>query len=151
MTSQQWPVEQKMFLSIRCSYLKHFMMENVLKPNKSRESCIRTPHCPSLIMINCWLALFICFPPSLYLSLNFVHFIFWHAGSQFPDQGSNPHPIHWKGEILTTGPLGKASLDHFDIILLPSVILLNIPCFFPAVGDCGSNCNVCLVLLSSCP
>ena len=63
-----------MFLSIPCSYLKHFMMANVLKPNKSGENCIRTPHCPSLAMINCWVALFICFPSSLYSSLNFVLF-----------------------------------------------------------------------------
>ena len=55
-----------MFLSIPGSDLKHFMMANVLKPNKSGENCIRTPHCPSLAMINCWVALFICFPSSLY-------------------------------------------------------------------------------------
>ena len=32
----------------------------------------------------------------------------WHVGSQFPDQGSNPCPLHWKCRVLTTGPPGKS-------------------------------------------
>ena len=28
----------------------------------------------------------------------------WHMGSQFPDQESNLHPLHWKAGFLTTGP-----------------------------------------------
>ena len=38
----------------------------------------------------------------------FIHlFLFlghtlWHIGSYFPDQGSNPCPLHWKYRILTT-------------------------------------------------
>ena len=31
----------------------------------------------------------------------------WHAGSQLPNQGSNPHPLQWKCG-LTTGPPGKS-------------------------------------------
>ena len=31
-----------------------------------------------------------------------------HVGSSFPTQGLNPHPLHWKNEVLTTGPLGKS-------------------------------------------
>ena len=27
----------------------------------------------------------------------------------FPDQGSNPCPLHWKGGILTTGPPAKSN------------------------------------------
>ena len=25
-----------------------------------------------------------------------------------PYRGLNPHPLHWKGEVLTTGPPGKS-------------------------------------------
>ena len=43
---------------------------------------------------------------------------FWHANSQlqhacgiqFPDQGSNPAPLHWERRVLTTGPPGKSRL-----------------------------------------
>ena len=34
-----------------------------------------------------------------------------HVGSQSPDHGSNPWPLHWKHRVLTTGSPGK-SLDH---------------------------------------
>ena len=27
----------------------------------------------------------------------------------FPNQGSNLHPLHWKHEVLTTGPLRKST------------------------------------------
>ena len=30
-----------------------------------------------------------------------------HAGSWFPNQGLNLHPLHWKYEVLTTGPPEK--------------------------------------------
>ena len=32
----------------------------------------------------------------------------WLAGSSFPDQGSNPHPLQWKLRVLTTGLPGKS-------------------------------------------
>ena len=35
-----------------------------------------------------------------------------HLGSWFPDQGSNPHPLHGKHRVATTGPSGK-SLGSF--------------------------------------
>ena len=42
----------------------------------------------------------------------FIFFIFvrvtWHVGSQFPDQGLNLSPLHWKFRVLTTGPPGKS-------------------------------------------
>ena len=31
-----------------------------------------------------------------------------HVGSEFPDQGSNLHPLHCKLRVLTTGPPGKS-------------------------------------------
>ena len=34
----------------------------------------------------------------------------WHIGSQFPDQGSNLHPLPWEHGVLTTGPPGKSHL-----------------------------------------
>ena len=53
----------------------------------------------------------------------------WHVESFFPDQGSNPHPLQWKHEFLTTGPPGKslqlvilrvarASFCPFNVIFL---------------------------------
>ena len=35
----------------------------------------------------------------------------WHAGPQFPNQGSNLCPLNWEHEVLTTEPQRK-SLDH---------------------------------------
>ena len=31
-----------------------------------------------------------------------------HVGTSIPDQKSNPLPLHWKHEALTTGPSGKS-------------------------------------------
>ena len=48
----------------------------------------------------------------------FIFFCFWPrciARSWFPDQGSNPHPLHWKHGVLTTGPPGKFPIFHFKI------------------------------------
>ena len=36
-----------------------------------------------------------------------------HAGSQFPNQGSNPSPLQWKRGVLTTGPPGKSPVFAF--------------------------------------
>ena len=33
-----------------------------------------------------------------------------HVGSLFPNQGSNPFPLHWKCRLLTTGPPGKVMI-----------------------------------------
>jgi len=33
--------------------------------------------------------------------------------SQFPDQGLNLHPLHWKPRVLTTGPPGTSCHTHF--------------------------------------
>ena len=40
----------------------------------------------------------------------FVFFCYtaWHAESKFSDQGSNPCPLQWKHNVLTTGPQGKS-------------------------------------------
>ena len=31
-----------------------------------------------------------------------------YVGSQLPDQGLNPHPLHWEHSVLATGPPGKS-------------------------------------------
>ena len=56
--------------------------------------------------------------PSHYIVYNFVTFdtyFFWlcceacrNAGSQFPDQASNPCPLQWMRGVLTTGPPGNS-------------------------------------------
>ena len=34
-------------------------------------------------------------------------------GSQFPDQGSNPGPLHWEHGVSATGPPGKSLMEDF--------------------------------------
>ena len=36
-----------------------------------------------------------------------------HVESQFPDQGSNPHPLHWKRVVLAIGSPGKSGTCTF--------------------------------------
>ena len=50
-----------------------------------------------------------------YTLLSFFLPFFWlhwalvvACGIQFPDQGSNPGPLHWERGVLTTGPPGKS-------------------------------------------
>ena len=42
----------------------------------------------------------------------YLFFFFCLVGSQFPDQGLNPHTLQWKQGVLTTGPM-KSSLCTF--------------------------------------
>ena len=56
------------------------------------------------------------------LMVKFLKWQIWHTffiifyfltmpqacGIQFPDQGMNLHPLHWKCRVVTTGPLGKS-------------------------------------------
>ena len=35
-----------------------------------------------------------------------------HVGSEFPNQGLNPCPLHWKRRILTTGLPRKPTISH---------------------------------------
>ena len=46
----------------------------------------------------------------IYLFIYLFGHTTWHAGSQFPDQGSNPRPLQWKRGVLTTGLPGKSPL-----------------------------------------
>ena len=41
----------------------------------------------------------------------FFGYVMWLAGSQFPDQGMNPHPWQWEHRVLTTEP-PENSLDR---------------------------------------
>ena len=47
------------------------------------------------------------------------------GGIQFPDQGSNPGPLHWECGILTTGPTGRY---QFTEILFLTAVLCSHPC-----------------------
>ena len=38
------------------------------------------------------------------LFLYFAFLLVRHVGSGLPHQGSNLHSLHWKAEVLTTGP-----------------------------------------------
>ena len=50
------------------------------------------------------------FPPVVFLSAGGgIDLAVGHAEFQFPDQGSNLRPLHWKRRVSTTGPPGKFS------------------------------------------
>ena len=54
---------------------------------------------------------------SLPTFVSFLFFIFLAVqlvGSWFPDQGSSPYPLQWKGRVLITGPPGKSPCILFD-------------------------------------
>ena len=55
----------------------------------------------------------VSFPFSLKKQFFFFGHAIWHVGLQFPDQGSNPFPLHWKLRVLTTGPPGKSLFLSF--------------------------------------
>ena len=61
-----------------------------------------------------------------------IFVIFWplhtahHVGSQFPKQGSNLLPLHWKCEVLTTGPPGKAPRNAFDLAKFRNQLQLHL-------------------------
>ena len=43
------------------------------------------------------------------------------CGVSFPDQGSNPGPLHWELRVLTTEPARKSPLD----VNLKAIALIN--------------------------
>ena len=54
----------------------------------------------------------------LHVGSSLWHMVFiapQHVGSYFPNQGSNPHPLHWKCGFLTTGPPGKPQALYFQV------------------------------------
>ena len=53
---------------------------------------------------------------SAFTSILFGHTA-WPVGSWFPDQGSNPCPLHWKLGVLVIEPPGKSSSLLFKGIL----------------------------------
>ena len=59
---------------------------------------------------------FLFFPFFFYLFIYLFGRAVQHVGSQFPDQGLNLCPLHWKHGVLTTGLPGKFR-DFFFLIL----------------------------------
>ena len=62
----------------------------------------------------------------------FLGHTLWHIGSYFPDQGSNPCPLHWKYRILTTSEVPL--LCYFKVI---SARVPNLP--GPVVAVLGGS------------
>ena len=58
----------------------------------------------------------------------FLATIMQHAGSQFPDQGSNPCSLHWENRVLTTGPPGKSLVSLLTWVIV--IQLLSRVCLF---------------------
>ena len=44
------------------------------------------------------------------------------CGIQFPDQRSNPGPLHWKHGVLATGPPGKSLNYLINVLYLPHIL-----------------------------
>ena len=59
------------------------------------------------------------------------------CGIQFPNQGSNPCPLHWKRRVLTTGPPGK-SLGA-PSFLPPDLALTLFLILCPSSADKGTD------------
>ena len=58
-----------------------------------------------------------------------------HVGSQFTDQGSNQRPLHWKCEVLTTGPLGKSPGIHILFLFVCSFFVFKFIFIFGCIGS----------------
>ena len=77
----------------------------------------------------------------------------WHAGSYFPNQGSNPLSLHWKYRIFTTGSLGKplcgllftSDLNHLDRIVIYDFagVGFGIDLPAPTMHHCFCLCHGC--------
>ena len=55
---------------------------------------------------------FNCYLPFFKFIFNFI-FGLYSVGYQFPDQGSNSCPLHWKHRVLITGHPEKSQSDEF--------------------------------------
>ena len=56
----------------------------------------------------------------------------WDVGFLLPDQGLNPHPLHWKHRVLTTGHPGKSQVIIFCFIQLKLILIdFHIPAYIP--------------------
>ena len=60
----------------------------------------------------------------------------WHVRSQSPDQGLNPHPLHWKG-FLSTGPQGKSPRVTFE-----KVMMIELNLCFCLLSDMAQNYSI---------
>ena len=94
--------------------------------HKSRTQLSEEAH--SIMTCSSWNISWFCYPspPGLFLLLFFVCFFLGqamqHVGSWASDQGSNPCPLHWGHEVLTTVPPGKSPSpptnhkNHADLV-----------------------------------
>ena len=83
--------------------------------------------------------LFICLVSFFFFFFKFFSHALWCMGSQFPNQGSNPCPLHLEHGVLTTGPTEKS-------LILALISSLTHRCFssvqFSSIAQsCLSLCN----------
>lgn len=63
----------------------------------------------------------------IYLAALGLSYSSWYSilvavcGIWFPDEGSNPGPLHWEHSVFATGPPGKTPYSPFFSIWLTSV------------------------------
>ena len=78
---------------------------------------------------------------TLYQSVLFCFFfgcVMQHVGSYFPDQRSNPCPLHWKCSVLTTEPPRKSREESIFNIDSKWITTTNQYLCFPA---CEPTCH----------
>ena len=73
----------------------------------------------------------------------FICYTARHVGSWFPNQGSNPCPMHWEHGVLTTGPPGKSLCVVFFFFFLLNLFIIYL--FLAVLGLC-----FCARAFSSC-
>ena len=61
----------------------------------------------------------------LFLIFLFIYLFIWlHqvlvAACGFPDQGSNPGPLHWECRVFATGPPGKSATEFLILVFVPT-------------------------------
>ena len=73
----------------------------------------------------------VLFSPEL-LVFSFIYLFIWLCwalvvayGNQFPDQESNPGPLHWELRVLATGPLGKSPSCCISFFFVVYISLLD--------------------------
>ena len=77
----------------------------------------------------------------------------WHVGSQFPNQGSNPCPLHWKVDSLPLdhqrSPLTMVLICNAEYLfkcLLPICLTSSEKCLFRSSAHFKIRLFVCLIL-----
>ena len=65
-----------------------------------------------------------------------------HTGFQFPNQGSNLHPLCWKHRVLNSGPPGQSPEPLFSLVMTSSAVILGTTKRAESVGGVWHTCSL---------